>query len=350
MKPLSRIKIKTWPLLLLLFFIPAPVPAMEVDDCLGCHGDVEMVGADLLINLEKYDHTAHAQMGCLTCHESVTDAHPDDGVAVTKAACLDCHEEVGAQYLATKHAEYAACKDCHNPHEAQGLAAVSAPQMNQQCGTCHSAESVVQAHQEWLPQADLHISALPCITCHTSSKGYKIVLNITQKQQQRVFGDYVFPSYADLSTVAGGKSIRSLIDINNDNLISLAELRTFNRNPKYQDLRLEGTLVPSMLSHDLSTLESRYDCTFCHASGPKSLQTSFVALPLPGGNYEQIAVEKGPVLEALYGTPDFYMSGSTRNASLNIMGLLIICAGLVMPIGHGTLRFLTRKNRQHKGE
>jgi len=53
------------------------------------------------------------------------------------------------------------------------------------------------------------------------------------------------------------------------------------------------------------------------------------------------------MLDTLYGTPNFYMTGSTRSAALNIIGLIIICGGFIMPIGHGTLRFLTRKNRQH---
>jgi uncharacterized membrane protein SpoIIM required for sporulation len=30
--------------------------------------------------------------------------------------------------------------------------------------------------------------------------------------------------------------------------------------------------------------------------------------------------------------------------------MVIIAGGMVMPIGHGTLRFLTRKNRQRKEE
>ncbi len=34
---------------------------------------------------------------------------------------------------------------------------------------------------------------------------------------------------------------------------------------------------------------------------------------------------------------------------MNLLGMAIIAGGMVMPIGHGTLRFLTRKNRQLKG-
>ena len=51
------------------------------------------------------------------------------------------------------------------------------------------------------------------------------------------------------------------------------------------------------------------------------------------------------MLSVLYTTPDFYMVGATRNMALNIVGVMIIAGGLVMPVGHGLLRFLTRKNR-----
>ena len=59
-----------------------------------------------------------------------------------------------------------------------------------------------------------------------------------------------------------------------------------------------------------------------------------------------MAVEKGAILDILFGTPDFYMLGTTRSTALNIVGALIIAGGMMMPIGHGTLRFLTRKNRK----
>ncbi len=106
-------------------------------------------------------------------------------------------------------------------------------------------------------------------------------------------------------------------------------------------------MVPGEVSHDLSTLDNRYDCTFCHASGPGSMQTSFLSFPTEGGTYQRMSVEDGAMLDTLYGTPNFYMTGSTRSSALNIIGLIIICGGFIMPIGHGTLRFLTRKNRQH---
>ena len=75
------------------------------------------------------------------------------------------------------------------------------------------------------------------------------------------------------------------------------------------------------------------------------MQTSFVAFPERDGTYRQVAVERGAVFEALHTIPNFYLTGSTRNDTLNRIGLVIIAGGMIMPVGHGFLRFLTRKNR-----
>ncbi len=335
-------------LLLLALAVPLSASAMEMEDCLGCHGDVDEVGDELFIDADKFMPTVHAEMGCVTCHESVTDEHPDDGEAVSKSACNDCHEEIEDQYMATEHAGNADCSDCHNPHQVHGIEAVSGPDMNKQCAQCHENTDVMDSHAKWLPQASLHISKLPCITCHTSAESYEIVLSITQKQKKsKGLKGYHFSSYADLKAISGEKEIQTLIDIDGNDNISLAELRTFNRNPAYKNLHLSGTMVPGMISHDLTTLDNRYDCSFCHASGPGSMQTSFLAWPTQDGTYQWMTVEEGAMLDTLYGTPNFYMTGSTRSSAMNIIGLIIICCGFIMPIGHGTLRFLTRKNRKH---
>jgi hypothetical protein len=337
-----------WLCILLVLLLPAGVMAMETEDCQGCHGDMDTVGEELYINAEEYDHTAHAGLGCLSCHESIGEEHPDDGAAVTKANCLDCHAELEEQHQASAHAENATCGDCHNPHRVHGLTEVSGYDMNQQCAKCHDNSEVVQSHDEWLPQADLHIAKLPCISCHTASEEYVIILYLIQPESETAFGDFEISEHSDLQAVAGDKDIQTLIDLNHDNFVSLAELRTFNRNPEYKDIRLQATLTPKEVSHSVEILDNRWDCSFCHTSGTENMQTSFIALPTTEGTFSRVEVERGAVLKALNGTPDFYMMGTTRSASLNIIGLLIIIGGTLMLIGHGTLRFLTRKNRMGK--
>jgi hypothetical protein len=76
------------------------------------------------------------------------------------------------------------------------------------------------------------------------------------------------------------------------------------------------------------------------------MQKSFIAFPEKDGGYTRLVVEKGAILDILYGTPDFYMLGTTRSTALNIIGALIVIAGLSFPVSHGFFRFLSRKNRK----
>jgi len=152
--------------------------------------------------------------------------------------------------------------------------------------------------------------------------------------------------------LAGQNSVKSIIDSNGDKFISLEELKKFNKSARRSDMRLWGMMMPEKVTHSYQILENRWDCTFCHASGPKAMQTSYVALSAKSGRVDRIPVDKGAILDLLFGTPDFYMMGSTRSTPLSVAGLLIIAGGMMMPIGHGTLRFLTRKNRKdnHQGK
>ena len=104
--------------------------------------------------------------------------------------------------------------------------------------------------------------------------------------------------------------------------------------------------MPETVTHSYEIINNRWDCTFCHASGPKAQQASYLAFPGQDGTYSRVAVEKGAILDILYGTPDFYMTGFTRSKTLSIVGILIAGAGLMVPLLHGTLRFCTRHKRK----
>jgi predicted CXXCH cytochrome family protein len=333
-------------LLLAALALPLTATAAGNDACLDCHADADTVGTAFQINPVRFDTTAHAAIGCQDCHASVSASHPEDGAVPSRTGCQDCHDAVGAEYATSNHVNMAACHDCHNPHVARGATEVSGADMNAMCATCHGALETTLQHAEWLPQADLHLEMLPCISCHTASQQNVITLYLIKRQGDGRFSDFDLASHAELKALAGDRSIPSLIDRNEDNYISLAELRLFNLDPDNRTLRLHGMITPETVTHDFRILENRWDCTFCHASGPAARQVSFVALPQQDSSFQRIAAEQGAVLDALYGTPDFYMVGATRSTTLDYLGLAIIAGGMVMPIGHGTMRFLTRKNRK----
>jgi predicted CXXCH cytochrome family protein len=322
--------------------------AGKSDTCLSCHENNGTVGARYVIDAEQYNHTSHARIGCAACHDTVSPGHPADRVTSQRTACSGCHSDIAEEYARSGHAGKASCGDCHNPHRVSAPEEISGQQMNRMCARCHSREAMEARHATWLPQADLHLDMLPCVSCHTASANYLITLHIIKRDGDNPYGEFRLASFAELDKLAGGKDIRSLIDTNGDTYISLAELRLFNQKQDQRLLRLQGVMVPEQVTHDFKTLESRWNCTFCHASGPNAMQRSILALPERNGTFKRIEVEKGAVLEALGSTPDFYMTGATRNATLNKVGLAIIAGGLVMPVGHGFLRFMTRKNRKER--
>ena len=313
--------------------------------CLACHGDAREVTAGSFINRKQFTQTTHSKIGCQACHGAVTANHPDGG-QVPRAECLDCHQEVNEEYAAGLHAAKTGCSGCHNPHVVESPKEISGPEINQICSGCHNALEMTAKHGEWLPQSELHLRMLPCITCHTGSKEYFISMYIVKSKDGSRFGKQEVAGYDELKRLTAGREIVSLIDTNRDNYVSLEELRIFNRTQK--SLRLHGMMTPGTVSHKFEILDNRRNCTFCHTSGSAAMQTSFIAMPEENGTFKRVAVEKGAVLDALYGTPDFYMMGSTKSTRLNGIGLAIICGGLIMPVGHGFLRFLTRKNRKGK--
>ena len=317
-------------------------------NCLDCHGNAQGIGDRYFIDPVKYGHTSHARIGCPACHDTVGRGHPGDQLVPARTGCLECHGDTAAEYARTPHAANASCGDCHDPHRVNAPNEISGQEMNRMCASCHKKESMAAKHARWLPQADLHLDMLPCTTCHTGSKNYVINLYIIKREGDRRNGVFRVADFAELEKIAGGKDIRSIIDRNGDNYISLAELGLFNRNPAYGHLRLQGVLTPETVTHNFEILQNRWDCTFCHASGPGAMQTSFIALPEKSGAFRRVAVEKGAVLDTLNGPPDFYLTGASRNGTLNNIGLAIIAGGMVMPVGHGFLRFLTRKNRKGK--
>jgi len=325
--------------------------AVENEPCLSCHGNKELRGANTrnaFIDPLKFKGTTHALIGCTSCHDRVSPGHPEDGYIPQKATCGECHGPVLDEYSKSMHGSKARCNDCHNPHEVRLPMFMSGDEINSKCARCHDTRKTIQSHSKWLPQADLHIDSLPCITCHTSSKEYVITMSI-ESRGAGSGDDFKIAGYDELVKLTKTGEISRIIDVNGDSLVSLKELRDFNHRLRGQNMRLWGMMTPEIVTHSYQILDNRWDCTFCHASGPKAMQKSYIAFPEKNGGYSRLAVEKGAILDILYGTPDFYMLGTTRSTALNIIGALIVAAGLAFPVSHGFFRFLTRKNRREEG-
>lgn len=323
-------------------------PSMN-DPCLRCHSSMAAVGEKSYVDPLKFSKTMHARIGCSTCHDSIGAAHPDGNRSPIKTACVDCHQVIGEEYSKSAHVKNASCGGCHDAHTVLNLTEVSGAEVKRQCAGCHTQAKMSASHSRWLPQADLHLATIPCITCHIESSELMVTINIVKRHGGTAEEGLKPVSHGELKKLARGGDIKTLIDSNGDGTASLSELRSFNFNPLYSEYCLAGVMTPNKIKHDFKVINSRWDCTYCHAKGPSSLQASTFVYPTEDGSYKRMNVERGAVIEALNGIPDFYLMGATRSDIMNKLGLAILGGGMVMPIGHGTLRYLTRRNREGKG-
>jgi hypothetical protein len=153
---------------------------------------------------------------------------------------------------------------------------MSGDDINSKCAKCHDTRKTIQSHSKWLPQADLHIDSLLCITCHTGSKDYVIIMSIESRQPGSKETFKTAP-YEELAKRAKGDDISTVIDVNGDKLVLLKELREFNRQLRGQNLRLWGMMVPETVTHSyqIRTTAGTVPSVTCPAQKPCRRVLSF---------------------------------------------------------------------------
>lgn len=123
--------------------------------CSACHSPVEVAAlrlqADLTVHVQRNDvvnsrqvpfsHTAHANVGCTSCHEA--------GIRQTPRECDACHESHHTDPPGPQ-----ACRTCHGAD----LITKHQPTDHLVCGACHSPSTLQQ-----LGTANRRF----CLTCHT---------------------------------------------------------------------------------------------------------------------------------------------------------------------------------------
>lgn len=315
--------------------------------CLDCHADTLKVSKENLISTGGFNHTTHAEFGCKTCHDAVSDKHPKDGKVARTTTCTNCHGDIAAEYATSRHSLGASdCSACHNPHKVLRPDEISALAMTATCISCHNQNRIKATHAQWLPQTDLHLEAITCVTCHTKAKDYIVSVYIARRYLKADASSPIIADYSYLSKKAGSQNVQYLVDRNQDNYISIEELKIFNGNQENKDLYLKAILTPTKTSHAFQISDKSWNCTFCHAAGPSATQKTKLVLPKQDGTFTSLDVEAGTSFTSLNAIPNFYMMGSSRNNLVNKIGALVLAGGMIMPVGHGFIRFLTRRNRR----
>lgn len=187
--------------------------------CFDCHskavyqyenefsGKIERkaMNPNFIFKPEEFYRGVHRHFSCTDCHSPDYETFPHDAELRMEEmyTCLDCHggdetyakfhfeaieEEFHKSVHSTKHDESFSCWMCHNPHSyrimTHGSFKISeiVEYDNNTCVSCHDYKTVkfqrisdtlkppLEVIHEFLPNFELHFSAVRCLECHTDTK------------------------------------------------------------------------------------------------------------------------------------------------------------------------------------
>jgi hypothetical protein len=161
---------------------------------MDCHSDTDLwktnaagAGISLFVDLEKLKGSVHKTTSCVSCHNDITEEHPDDELAAKPVDCAKCHAKQSATYgasvhgLATARGELgsANCKDCHDSHSilppTSPLSQLHYSRLAETCGSCHEQEAAdVAASVHGRALTTGYREAPTCTDCHSEHKVQKL--------------------------------------------------------------------------------------------------------------------------------------------------------------------------------
>ena len=320
------------------------------ENCRNCHA-AKFKEYEGSIHASLVAEGNHAAPLCADCHS----AHAVRSVSVYEPSigqpCKNCHDEIFEAYVQSVHGEARVsgnvirashiqapiCADCHRAHEITAVEA--SDRLQSTCLTCHEGASM--AHEDWLPNAGLHLDVVACAACHAPMAERRIDLQLYDSLIQAPVGQYA--AFQDL--------VRE-IDVAGDGLDPL-ELWSLVRQTRQEGqetvVTLRGRMEVStgVEAHRVAIKASAVrDCQSCHQYGADAFQNVTVSIARPDGRKQRYQADS-EVLNSLVSVDsvsDFYMLGGTRVKLLD--GLLIVglVTGLAIPLSHMSVgKYLRRK-------
>ena len=355
--------------------------------CTGCHTDVDMAKHSpapgkskqtlreyTLAKLEAcrmchedkfklYEGSIHAALGrsgntmapvCGDCHE-VHAVKPKAAVKLAEVPCRNCHGDVFDAYAQSVHGAARAkdaaggaplCAECHRSHDVAPAAGNT--QMKETCLGCHA--DALALHKRWLPNAAHHFEAVSCAACHAPKAARRVDLKLYDvSAKERIVEKKGVPHLDSLVKIADAEG-KGLNEQAVQNL-----LKQFNANNAEGDTILRGRLEVDggAATHLLANKEQAIrDCNTCHREGAGAFQKVSISIIGADGRQTSFGAQKD-VLQAptsVNSVRGFYAIGSTRILSLDILFVLTLAAGIGIPIGHLSLKWLSRRNRTHAAQ
>jgi hypothetical protein len=317
-------------------------------------------------NFAEYKDSVHAQMVaagndaapvCSDCHSSHSIQQRAVYEPVSGEPCSSCHEAIYQAYeqsvhgkafaegntIRESHVKAPICSDCHRAHETSAVAATE--YLRDTCLDCH--EGAKAAHEQWLPNAGMHLTSVACAACHSPVAERRVDLQLYDKLGKVPVAQ---------ETNANIDADLSKIDAEGDGLspVELWKLvRRGSKDGQAMDVTLRGRMevTTGMDAHRIAPrAEAVRSCESCHQGGAEGFQNVTVSVSLPDGRKQRFDADE-KVLNSVVSVDsvkDFYAPGGTRIKLLDGLLVLAVVGGLAVPIGHITLGRILRKKQGKK--
>lgn len=318
---------------------------------------------------ETYKDSVHALMVengddsapvCSDCHSSHaiqprTQYEPVDG-----EPCGSCHGEINEAFALSIHGQARSegnlirgdhvkapgCADCHNAHD---IAAVTTTDyLVPTCVSCHEVAEL--AHEQWLPNAAMHMKSVGCAACHSPQADLRVDLQLYDRVLQE-------PVRQNANNGTVQETLAS-IDTEGDGLdpIELWKLvRQMNKEDEASDVTLRGRLEVSnsVDAHRLAASEAAVrSCENCHQGNAEPFQNVTVSMSRADGRKESFKADKKVLNSAMSvdSVGGFYAPGGTRIKILDVLLVLALLGGFTVPIAHFALGKILSKNRVNENK
>lgn len=319
------------------------------DSCLTCHKK----------KVTEYGDSVHAALIkegsqkaplCSDCHHPHTVLSSKIAEPIAATPCAKCHEEIFKAYAqdvhglarAAKGASAPICADCHKTHNVK--AASMGTGVKDSCIACH--KDAVKQHQDWLPNAERHFSAISCPACHAP--------NAQRRVNLRLYDSSTKLQMSEKSGVPQFDKRTNAADVNNEGLNERALwslLKEFSQSGGDSKTVLQGRLEvrSGVEAHQLSDKSKAIkDCDTCHKKGAEPFQSVTLTIAGPDGRPLRHGVQKD-VLNSLLSVDSvrgFYVIGSNRIKLLDILLVLVVLGAMSVPIAHMTIKRLFKNMRE----
>ncbi|MDD5176882.1 MAG: multiheme c-type cytochrome [Sterolibacterium sp.] len=318
-----------------------------VQVCKDCHDD----------KFKLYEGSIHATLLrdgneaaplCSDCHSPHSIRKDTASAPMAEVSCRQCHTPIYKAYAESVHGQIRGkpegghaplCPDCHKAHEV--TAASTGNQLKDACLGCHT--NALAVHKTWLPNTDRHFEAVSCPACHAPTAKRRVNLRLYDSiAQERVAEKQGVPQFESRARSADSKGLGL------DALALQSLLKEFNREGSEGKTILRGRLEVSTgaEAHQLAPkARAIKECDSCHREGAAPFQTVTISIVSPDGRPLHYGAQKEVLNSAtsVDSVGGFYAIGGTRIKLLDVLFVLTLLAGIGIPLGHMTLKWLFRR-------